>query len=73
MRSYHHGHRQTQEFSQSGFDLVDRITVDPSRRPQNLSMQEMGVHLNDDLDEEEQENSVLKCEKCHDFRSRLLE
>ena len=44
----YHAHKQTQEFTQSGFDLVDRIN-DP-RRAQNRSMQEI-VQMNDDMED----------------------
>ena len=43
-----HGHKQTQEFDQTGFNLVDRIYEDRKYPP---SMHEIG--FNDDFDSDE--------------------
>ena len=68
----YHAHKQTQEFSQSGFDLVDRIN-DP-RHSQNHSMQDI-VQLNDDLEDNGEANSsmqALDCDNCENYREKYL-
>ena len=51
-RQGQHGHKQTQEFSQSGFDLVDRIYDPRKGKAQNQSMQDYSI--NDDLAKQEE-------------------
>ena len=50
-RQGHHGHKQTQEFSQSGFDLVDRIYDSRKSKAQNQSMHD--ISINEDLSKQE--------------------
>ena len=67
----HHGHNPTEQFTQSGFDLVERLYDPKKQKVMNYSMQDCA--LNGDLDETDLTLLTQKCDNCEGFRKRLLE
>ena len=60
-----HAQRHTVDFSQSGFDLVDRI-YDPTPKNRNLS-------LNEDIEVEIDDDVSVNTENCENYRQKYIQ
>ena len=63
-RTTQHAQRQTQDFSQSGFDLVERI-YDPTPKNRNLS-------LNEDIEAEIDDDISVNTENCEVYKQKYI-